>query len=229
VSEADRQLAVYASGARRYDALVSAEDCDSSLGPALASVFPLAGTRVIDVGAGTGRLSRILAEAGAAPIGVDRARAMLAIAAERGQPRVAVADARALPFRDAVADAACAGWVFGHFPHWEPGRWRQDAGRALGEMRRVVRPGGWLVVLESLGTATQMAAAPTPALAEYHRWLETEHGFRRRVLRTDYRFASPEEAASLCGFFFGERTEARVRAAGSARVPEHTGMWHRTV
>ena len=50
----------YASeeGATAYDLLVSAEDCDGALPPALNDIRSLAGANVVEVGAGTGRLTR---------------------------------------------------------------------------------------------------------------------------------------------------------------------------
>ncbi len=227
--ESARQKSVYDSDARRYDALVSAEDCEGNLGRVLESVATLAGRCVLDVGAGTGRVTRLLTAAGAEVFAVDRAAAMIAVAVDRGASRAAVADARSLPFREDVCDVVCAGWVFGHFPHWSPESWRDDAGRALAEMNRVVRPGGSLLLLETLGTAAAEPSPPTASLAEYYRWLEDERGFECTVLRTDYRFPSPEEAVRLCEFFFGETIAAKVGAAGSERVPEYTGLWHRTV
>jgi SAM-dependent methyltransferase len=52
------------------------------------------------------------------------------------RPRVA-ADVQALPFRDAAFDAVKATEILEHVP---------DAGRALAECRRVLRPGGRLVI-----------------------------------------------------------------------------------
>jgi hypothetical protein len=94
-------------------------------------------------------------------------------------------------------------------------------------MTRALRPGGAAVVIETLGTGATEPAPPNPELAEYYAWLEAEHGFARRALRTDYAFASVEEAAELTGFFFGADFAARVRRDRTSRVPECTGLWHK--
>ncbi len=208
---------------------MSVEDCDDHLRPAIESIAPLAGLRVLDVGAGTGRLTRILAAAGATVVAVDREPSMLAVARARGASFTAAADAVSLPLRENNVDLGCAGWVFGHFPHWSARTWREEAGRAIAEMRRVVRPGGRLILLETLGIAVESPTPPSAELVEYYRWLEDDHGFERRVLRTDFQFASAENAVELCGFFFEEEVVARVRALGQTRVPEFTGMWWQTV
>ena len=100
-------------------------------------------------------------------------------------------------------------------------------GRALAELERALRPGGTLVVIETLGTGRTEPAPPTPELAEYFAWLEGEQGMRRVAIRTDYRFADVEAAARATGFFFGAEFAARVRREGWARVPECTGLWWR--
>ncbi|QBI18187.1 class I SAM-dependent methyltransferase [Egibacter rhizosphaerae] len=92
---------------------------------------PLAGRLVLDLGAGTGVASDALTEAGAHPVGVDLAHAMLAHRRARRPPGV-VADALALPFAEATFDAVVAAFCLNHVP---------DPATALAECRRVTRPG----------------------------------------------------------------------------------------
>lgn len=226
------QAEIYEEHADEYEALVRAEDCDGNLLPAIARVIPLRGAEVLEVGAGTGRITRLLVGAGARVVAVDRAEAMLAVArrkldamSAKDQWRLLVADARALPVGDGWANLAIAGWVFGHLRYWMPEGWRDEVGKALAEMRRALVPGGAMILIETLGTGRERAEPPSPELAEYVAWLEAEHGFSRTVIRTDYVFPSVEEAAATAGFFFGEAFGARVREKGSARIPEFTGVW----
>jgi ubiquinone/menaquinone biosynthesis C-methylase UbiE len=216
---------IYAAHAEGYDELVRAEDCDGNLVPALAALCALDGATVLEVGVGTGRIARAIAGRARAIVGVDRAADMLRVA-RRAVRALCRADARALPVRGGWADVAIAGWVFGHFREWMPEGWREEVGRALGEMRRALRPGGRLVVIETLGTGAAEAGPPTAGLAEYYAWLEGEQGLARRaVVRTDYAFRDVDEAARVTGFFFGDGFGERVRREGWARVPEHTGIW----
>jgi ubiquinone/menaquinone biosynthesis C-methylase UbiE len=117
---------------------------DAVLGALAAEPCP----RVLDIGCGTGRLAERLL---AAPtvrsvVGCDFSAGMLAHAAERLAPaaRASTAtvtlvrgDATRLPFADAAFDAAVSTEAF----HWFPD---QDA--ALRELRRVLRPGGRLLL-----------------------------------------------------------------------------------
>ncbi len=224
---------IYQRHADEYDELVAAEDCDGHLLPALQSIVPLAGAAVLEVGAGTGRVTRLLLEAGAQVVASEPAPAMLAVARRHtaGHPaaRCALlgADALALPVRAGWADAAIAGWALGHLRSWRADAWREAIARALAEMDHALRPGGALIVIETLGTGAERPGPPGPELAEYYAWLEGEQGMERLALRTDYRFADPETAARATGFFFGAEFAARVRREGWSRIPECTGLWWR--
>ena len=85
---------------------------------------------------------------------------------------------------------------------------------------------GLVVLIETLGTNALAPAAPHPRLAEFYQLLQSRYGLRQTALSTDYRFASPAEAADVLGFFFGDPMRQAVRAANSAVVPEWTGVWH---
>ena len=205
------------------------EDCEGNLLPAIEARVPLAGARVVEVGAGTGRLTRLLVDAGADVRAFEREEPMLEVAREhvRGA-RLELADARALPIADSVADVFVAGWVFGHLRLWMPDGWQAEIAAALEEARRVIVPGGHVVILETLGTGALAPAPPSDALAEYYAFLEAR-GFSRTEVATDYRFASAQEAAEVLGGFFGERMRERVRENGWSRVPEWTGIWARAI
>ena len=105
----------------------------------LAGVSP--GSAVLDVACGTGALAVAAAER-AAPggqvVGLDANPEMLAVA--RRKPvdvRWIEARAEALPFADASFDAVVSQFGLMFF---------EDPARALGEMRRVLRPGGRMAV-----------------------------------------------------------------------------------
>jgi demethylmenaquinone methyltransferase / 2-methoxy-6-polyprenyl-1,4-benzoquinol methylase len=104
----------------------------------LARVGP--GTRALDVATGTGDLAIALAGRGGEVVGTDFSAGMLARArAKAPEVRWEEANALALPYSDGEFDAATVGFGARNFA---------DLERGLGEMARVVRPGGRVVVLE---------------------------------------------------------------------------------
>jgi demethylmenaquinone methyltransferase/2-methoxy-6-polyprenyl-1,4-benzoquinol methylase len=114
---------------------------------AIAVAAPKAGERVLDIAGGTGDLSLALAQR-VGPTGcvvhTDINATMLGAGRDRlvdkgfNLPTV-LCDAEALPFADASFDLAAVAFGLRNMTHKE---------RALGEMARVLRPGGRLVVLE---------------------------------------------------------------------------------
>lgn len=94
--------------------------------------------RVLDLGAGTGKLTRPLLAAGLDVVAVEPlARMRAALVAAVGAERVLDGRAEAIPLRDASVDAAVCADAF----HWF------DGDRAAAELHRVVRPGGAVMAL----------------------------------------------------------------------------------
>ena len=226
---------IYTRHAAEYDQLVAREDYRHELPRALAAIRPAAGLDMVELGAGTGRVTQLLAPYAHRLTACDISPHMMSVAATklraggRRHWQALVADNAHLPLADRCADLALAGWSLGHQTGWNPAGWRMTIGQALAEVRRVLRPGGTAVIIETLGTGRETPQPPSPALAEYYAWLEREHGFSATWIRTDYRFASLEEAVRLTGFFFGEEFAARVAEHRRVDVPECTGIWWRTV
>ena len=229
----DTQARIYQERADEYDALIAAEDADGLLRGALTERLSWQGRRVADVGAGTGRLSRWFAPLAEHVDLIDRAAPMLEVARRRlqsdgvlGRVSTHVADVRSLPLEDGSVDIAAAGWVFGHFRHWMPDGWRQEVGCAVEEMRRIVVPGGSIIVIETLGTGHREPRKHT-GLDEYFAYLE-ELGFERSWVRTDYEFADVDSAAETMGGFFGDELVAKIRKNQWRRVPECTALFSMT-
>jgi len=141
----------------------------------IAHLPALEGQRLLEVGCGDGPyLAWASAQSPSGAVGVDISLRILGEARRRVQHEgradplhLAAADAIALPFPDACFDVLLASQVIEHVP---------DDVRALREMRRVLRPGGRLVISTDHrdNRVSQALAAPTLAVrrllgrTEYH-------------------------------------------------------------
>lgn len=92
--------------------------------------------RILDAGCGSGRTMEDLAELGEV-VGLEPSQASLEVARARGVGEVAEGSLTQAPFPDASFDLATTLDVIEHI---------DEDRRALAELRRVVRPGGFLVV-----------------------------------------------------------------------------------
>jgi malonyl-CoA O-methyltransferase len=125
--------AAYALWAARYPAeahnpLMALEQA------AMLDLLPeVAGQRVLDAACGTGRYARLLTERGAVVVGCDHSLDMLRLAdgARCG------GDLLRLPFGAGTFDGVVCALAIGHTAALEV---------AIGELARVLRPGGWLLV-----------------------------------------------------------------------------------
>lgn len=98
------------------------------------------GRRILDVGCGSGALSVALRERGAEVVGFDASAAMIDVARERlgDEADLRVADlGDPLPYNDAAFDDVAASLVLHYLRDWRV---------PLAELRRVLKPGGRLVV-----------------------------------------------------------------------------------
>ena len=104
------------------------------------------GMHILDIGCGTGALARNLNESGARVTGVDESKGMIEEARRRSGDREGLsflmAGAESLPLEDACSDLVVTSVAFHHF---------QNAGKALKEMRRVLKPGSAMYICDLCG------------------------------------------------------------------------------
>jgi SAM-dependent methyltransferase len=156
--------------------------------PAVLDLLPLGGdSTVVDLGAGTGKLTRVLADRYARVIAVEPLDELRAILAERvPEADVLAAAAEEVPLGDGEVDGVFCGQSF----HW----FAND--RALSEIARVLRPGGVLALMWNRGDG------PSTLPEAYRRRLAQLHDERR---------PAPIDEDILRRFPFGEEHEDAVR------------------
>lgn len=122
------------------------------------ALAPRKGMRVLDVAAGTGTSSAAFAKHGAQIVAVDFSEGMLAEGRRRHADNPLIefvqGDATALPFADKSFDAATISYGLRNVEHPRV---------AIAEMKRVVKPGGRIVIAE-------FSTPPPPWLRALYRW-----------------------------------------------------------
>lgn len=136
---------------------------------ALAGV-ELAGTRLLDAGAGTGYFSAAAHARGAHVTAVDVGPDLLAQVAAKCPAELVVGDVLDLPFPDESFDVVVCSEVLEHTP---------DPRGGVGELARVVAPGGTLVVTTpnhawhfAVVVANRLGLRPYEGLENWPRWAE---------------------------------------------------------
>ncbi len=223
---------IYAGHAADYERLVSREDYDGNILRAIRRLVTLDSLDVVDLGAGTGRLARLLAPHVHSVLALDVSVHMLQLAQSKlispavGRPMVAAGDHSRIPLQEKSVDLLVSGWSVSYVAIWNGEAWRPALEAWLAEARRVLRPGGHVILFESLGTGNE-SPRPLPHLEDFYSWLD-EKGFSKEWIRTDYRFESTEIADELVLFFFGEEIRRMIRGEDPITLPECTGVsWRR--
>ncbi len=135
---------MFGSIAQRYDLANHLLSCGADFYWRKRAAQIVAGWRpntIVDLATGTGDLALAIQKQvpGAEILGADFSEEMLAIAKQKGVRRTIVADGMQLPFEDGAFDCLTIGFGLRNFRDWTG---------ALQEMRRVLQPGGHLLVLE---------------------------------------------------------------------------------
>ena len=223
---------IYSCHADGYERLVEREDYEGNLLQAIEKIRPLAGLDVLELGAGTGRVTGLLAPRVRSIRAYDASTHMLEAAHERLRLsgltnwELEVADHLSFPAPESSADLAISGWSLCYAAIGQGDSWRDSLGQVLARVQRALRPGGVLIIIESLGTGFE-SPNPPDVLRDYLAHLGLI-GFQSAWIRTDYRFTSLAEAEERMGFFFGPEMAAQVRERGWVTVPECTGLWWKT-
>jgi ubiquinone/menaquinone biosynthesis C-methylase UbiE len=227
VFEKNKKVAdMWSSGGRAYDEV--SRGVEEGIRHCVLRLAPRKDERVLDIATGTGLTARNIGRLGARVTGVDIAQGLLDAAREIADEEGLsidwqLGDAEKLPFADASFDAAAStfGIMFAS---------NQDA--AIGELARVVRPGGRIAIAAWLPESTAVrlrqvvapfmpappqAASPPPSPFNWGdaEWLQQalgsyfELGCEKGELT--HRVSSPEEAWEVYEEGFGPiRTTARA-------------------
>lgn len=187
---------------------------------------------VLELGAGTGKLTQVLHAAGHQVLATDSSPEMLARLRERAPVRHVVADAEHIPLRSRSVDLVVCAQSFHFFDHE----------RALPEIARVLRPGGVLALVwntydETIPWVKRLKRLLLPPGADADRAMPLmATPFFGFVEEKQYRFWQTHTAATLADLTrsvshvaaMGEHERARVLAKVEALYADygrgHDGM-----
>lgn len=227
---------IYDRHAKQYHKLVCAEDYENNLAKLLHEEVQWHGARVLEAGTGTGRVTSIYIEKAEYAICCDRSQHMLDHARSELLPyqeklEYVIAENTGLPDLGRDVDVFIEGWSFGHTVSEGESATDIEAITCslVANATKNLKHSGTVILIETLGTNVDHPEPPNSTLSLFYSELELAHQFRRRVVRTDYRFSSNEEAVRVMGFFFGADRVPDIRDRGSGIIPEWTGVWIKTV
>jgi ubiquinone/menaquinone biosynthesis C-methylase UbiE len=222
---------IYHRHADQYDLLVSREDYQHNLFCTLDQINPFDDRDVVEFGAGTGRLTCMLAPVVRTIRAFDSSSHMLEEAVQNLKKtglhnwQVQVGDHRNLKVETGTADVAISGWSMCYLVVGNKDTWQRELARGLAEMQRVLREDGSLIIIETLGTGHEIPAPPEE-LMEYYGWLEQgdfdEAGLARIISSKTWKKHRASPVFSL-GKKWSKRSRAPRLASSCLSAPASGG------
>ncbi len=186
---------------------------------AIALAGDVAGQRVLDAGCGSGPLFAALRDRGAEVSGFDQSGGMVELARERlgADADLRVADlAEPLPFPDGEFDLVTASLVLHYLRDWAA---------PLGELRRVLKPGGRLIASVNhplMVNLTHRREGPRPDYFAHYTWTDEfpMHGRIARMTFWNKPLHAMTDAFTAAGFRIAVVHEPRPTAAARELFPD---------
>ena len=196
----------YTSDVDIYEAFGAAFDPEGKVWHRVLETVPFAGKTVLEIGCGLGHYAQAIAPQTTSYVALDVSESMLAKAKERGAGTTNLtslhADAQEIPLPDHAVDLVFGTWAIGAI--WPP----EAKERAMGEIHRVVKPGGEIWAVETHWASEFMdLRGPEEQAGDYQtfRWYQS-HGFDLvEVIKAPFVFPSLAEAQRVLGFMFEEK------------------------
>jgi SAM-dependent methyltransferase len=219
------------SDAALHARLGAAIDPDRKVVGALEKIVPLSGKRIADVGTGIGHYPMLLARRTGRTYGVESDPALLAEARRRAvgshQPNIRIVEgsSTSLPLRDGAVDVVLTSMI-------DP----VDASLpAVAEARRVLRPGGRLIVIGHYGR-DDVSALLEPEVVEHVMeatqrltgwWLR--NGFKIKVVHARLDLGDAATAHELLPRLYGDRGRAYLMGPHRPSLRLNLGLFHKAM
>lgn len=225
---------IYKQHSFQYDELVSHEDYQNNLAKTLHGIFNFQNKEVIELGVGTGRVTKLYIGKAEKAFCFDRSQHMIDRAKQNLQEfsnkiDFAICDNTQLNQIQQKADCIIEGWSFGHTVDIDISSIPKQTENLINSCQNCLKKDGIIIIIETLGTHVHSPTIPSEKLKCFYQTIEKDLNFKRITIETDYKFSSVEEASRISGFFFGEDMGKNIKENGSAIIKEFTGIWHRKI
>lgn len=211
---------LYDSGAEQFDDIARHEDAKGELRRFLLEHFDFAGKRVLEAGAGTGRITDYYVDRAQRVVLTDAYESMVNILREKyagvGKVTVAQCDHRQLRER---FDEGCDIFLSAFSLNYAFDRDVEDCDAFL---EKLLPPAKQHIVIEAGGLYEPFDFLPKESL-RYARALENR--FQKAVLRTEFVFSSPQQAYAAASALFSPIAE-RVKVEGRPVIPELINVYY---
>ena len=211
--------------------LGEAIDPDRKVLAALERITPISGKRIADVGTGIGHYPMLLARRTGRTYGIESDPSLLAEARRRAadahQPNIRIIEGEPtrLPLRDGAVDIVLTSLI-------DPD---DTSLPAIAEARRVLRPGGRLIVIGHYGR-DDVASLLEPEVMAYAIdatqrrtgwWLR--NGFKIKVVHAKLDLGDARTAHELLPRLFGDRGRAYLMGPRRPALRLNLGLYHMAV
>ncbi len=228
---------IFNNQSEKYDELVSKEDYENNLLKTLTEITSFSKKNIIEFGAGTGRLTFKLSNIAKTIFAMDISQSMLNTAIKKMKENniknveFVQSDSLTLPKIKKKYDIGIEGWSFFAIVafsknNWEENNFKTIINKLVHNMIISTKRNSKLILIETLGTFEKKPNVPD-IFSDIYSYLENEIGFKKKVIRTDYKFDTVEESADLMPFFFGEEYREIIFKEKMRIIPKCTGIWYK--
>jgi ubiquinone/menaquinone biosynthesis C-methylase UbiE len=205
---AEEHLAKRYKDVAYYESLSVCQDPQERIFRKLDRDLKVSGKTILDIGAGTGRLTIPMAGKAKLVYALDILKPnldlMMRKARKAGLKNIKPLKApfNRIPLPDNSVDMVTS---LTAFPYHS-----ESLDRDLKEIRRVLKPGGWMAFIDVHCSGSEQQHIRKNIKPEYHMLAVKRHrkmakrGFRLSTIEVDFRFRTMKAVRDICGRFFGD-------------------------
>jgi ubiquinone/menaquinone biosynthesis C-methylase UbiE len=229
--DAEKHLAKRYRDVAYYESLSLCQDPQERIFRKLDRDLKLKGKTILDIGAGTGRLTIPMARKARLVYALDILKPnldlMMRKARKAGLKNIKALKApfRKIPLPDSSVDMVTSLLAFPyHSDNWD---------RDLKEIRRVLKPGGWMAFIDVHYAGSEHQRIRKSIKPEYHMLAVKRHmklirkGFRLTTKEADFRFRTMKNVREICGKFLGDEYTGYLLAKGKTTLRSMMAFYYK--